>query len=85
MLPNRPRLRRGVGTVSFRNVDRLLSCFMTCTTCPRSQMTKDNECTAERETNLFKLIFPILQIQMFPDDRVLASKGDDLLPVKVIE
>lgn len=85
MLPNRPRLRRGVGTVSFRSVDRLLSCFMTCTTRPRSQRTKDNECTAGHKTDLFKFIFPVLQIQMFPDDRVLASKGDDLLPVKVIE
>ena len=32
MLPNKPRVRRGVVTVSFRSVDRLFSCFMTYTT-----------------------------------------------------
>ena len=83
--PNRPRLRRGVGTVSFRNVDRLLSCFMTCITCPSGQTRKDRERTTTHKTNLFKFVFPILQIQMLPDLRVLTSKSDDLLPVEVIK
>ena len=82
MLPNRPRLRRGTGAVSFRNVDRPFSCFITC---PRSQITKYNECAALRETNLFKFILPILQIQMLLDLGVLTSESDNLLPVKVIE
>ena len=71
--------------MSLRNVDRPLSCFMTCIVRPGNQTAKHNQHTTTNDTNLFQLILPILQIQMFPDGRVLTSESDNLLPVEVIE
>lgn len=58
---------------------------MTCITRPRNQITKDNECTVICQTNLFELVLPILQIQMFPDSRILTSESDNLLPIEIIK
>lgn len=48
-------------------------------------MSRGEERTAACTTNLFELILSLLQIQMFPDSRVLTSESNDLFPIEIIK
>lgn len=67
-----------VGSKGRQAIELLHNLKTICQRRPRTSVYYDG-------TNLLELVFPLLQVKVFPDDRVFACKVYNLFPVQVVK